>query len=364
MTELGPDVRPTDLLPGDPDTLEQLAGKLARLARTAGQAHSEVDAIDSEHWSGAAGEAFRAMAAPVPLHLGRARDALESAAHALRVHALTLRDGQAAAAQALRLAADADSATSAWQARGATGADPGAELRDRAQRVLHAAREDVDAAARATARRLQVATADAPGPTADIGPAVGGAPTVHAGRFTAHGVVEHPLLDRDNYAAHSGATTLSVDYRSTHDVGFAGSDPAVASWAGWQRSGNGVGEAGVALVAALGIGAGAAIAARRRRTAMRRAGVDPAELTGGYRARTRGVVARLGRSGGVPVAYRTHLAHPSAAGARTTAPPGRLPATPGTEAAATSARPGAGEPVVVAAESMTRHTGPPPPAGR
>jgi len=345
VSVVDPGARPEHLVAGNPDGIEALATRFEELAGSSAAAVDRLRGLDTEHWSGEAGDAFRAVAAPVPEHLRRARDAFRSAATTLRSYASTLRDSQASAGHAIRISADAEAATTAWRNAGGTGDDPGQPDRDRAYRILAGARDDVLTAGHAAALRLGAIATDAPGPTADVGSS-GGLPSVRSSGVTARAVVDRPVRDGVHFVDSAGGATTAVDYRSPHDVGFAGSAPA--SWERWGASGGShlLGQVGTEALLALGIGIGAAAATRRRRrTAISRAGVDPRSVPAPARAGSSGVVAGTRTRLRTPGAWRTQLRRPPAQDATLGAP---LPGAPAVAGAA-----------VAVPAAAVRHVGPP-----
>src|SRR6185312_3163794 len=208
MTGVTPGADPAELIPGDPDGIEQVAARLARVAGSAADAAGTLHTLDADVWAGEAAELYRGALGDVPDRLIRAADAFGTAAQALR-----------------------DRATA-----------------------------EVDAAGRLAAERLARAQADAP----TLPPA--GAGTDLALRID----TEHQLDDPDRFVSTPdgwGDSVADMRYTSAHDVPFFGAlggeagQPAsgVDGWQEWATSGSGrdigVIEAGTVTAA------GAAIAA-------------------------------------------------------------------------------------------------------
>lgn len=180
----------SDLVPGDADRLERLAGRLFVLASGVGDSGHRVAGLPLADWHGPAAEAYRAALGPLPAFMGRAGEAFAVAALTLRDVASSMRDAQAAAQHALQLWQEAEHRTAQWQlavaaadaqpggtgyagfgraaqarlASGVPAHDPGAPDRLRAERMLQAAREQADAVAARAAARLREVTSWAPRP--------------------------------------------------------------------------------------------------------------------------------------------------------------------------------------------------------
>ena len=332
-------------IPGDAEAMDRLAGRFTRFAANADEASHQLDAIDASHWSGDAADRFLTAVERLPRELRGASVAFAAAEGALRDYAAAVREGKELAARSTELSTAARAATQAWEEAGALGPDPGADDRAQAQRLLRQATDHVDTVAHQTAARLTAAARQAPAATADVLP--GGLPAVRAGDATIHAVTSHPLSDAHAFAGGAGDSTTALRYGAAHHVGFADGTNGSTSWDGWVDGGadRGIGQVTPEVLAALGLGVlGVAAAARRRRTAMATAGIEPADLAARRPARAGaigGVAARL-RDGHTRGAWRTNLArlpHHSSL-------PPRLPA--GVD------RP-ADAPIVVAAESAIRH---------
>lgn len=346
MIPIPPGATPQDLVPGDPDALEHLAARIARYAASAQDAERQVRRLDPEHWTGDAAVRFRAAVSQVPEHLVAASTAFGHAERSLRGYAGTLRQAQRSAAYALELSGQADAASAEWHAGGAVGPDPGEDDRAAAQRLLDAAHERVEAAARAAAGQLSALARSAPAP------ALGAVGSVRSGDTTIHAVSDHSLADQGSFAHGAGSGTTDLRYGAAHHVGFADGTNGGTSWESWVGSGQGRGLGDVpagllagSTVIGVGVLGVAAIARRRRRTAMAVAGVDPAQLAASRPARARAIGGIPARIGAGRAAWRTNLAS-----APRSLSLGR-PLRPGAAGRATDV------PVVVNAPSVVRHEG-------
>jgi len=321
VIEVLPGGRAGDLVPGDPDGVERLAGWLGRFAAAAGEASAGLAGPDSEHWSGRAAELFRAAVGPVPRQLTRAGAAFAAAALALTRYAAALRAAQAAAAAAIRLVEQSTP-------------DSRAADQEAARRMVERARAEVAEAAQAAAVRLDEAAAGAP---VDSGVRRSGPlPAVcNDDGTTVKAVTQHLLAHPDQYLAPMDDLAGHVRFGQDHRAGFAGADGGVgtggaeqADWQEWagQRAGRSLGRVEPELLAGLaGLGVGAAgltLVGRRRRarTAFALVGLDESGIRrrrkrqGGARHRD-GVVApaRSGRLRSAD-AWRTRLAAAPRAG--------------------------------------------------
>ena len=305
MTGVTPGADPAELIPGDPDGVEQVAARLTRVAGSASDAAGTLHTLDTDVWTGEAAELYRGAIGDVPDRLTRAAEAFGTAAQALRDYARALRDARSTATSAVRMVERSTPETAA--------AD-----RQSADALLARATAEVDAAGRLAAERLARAQADAP----TLPP---------AGADLALRVdTEHQLDDPDGYVSTPdgwGDSVADMRYTSTHDVPFAGAlggeagqpTSGVDGWQEWATSGSGrdIGVIEAATVAA----AGAAVAAvtvigrRRDRTALSLVGLDEDELRrrrdelgGSRRQRDDGLgpvrAARLGPA----ATWRTRLA--------------------------------------------------------
>lgn len=305
MTGVTPGADPAELIPGDPDGVEQVAARLTRVAGSASDAAGTLHTLDTDVWTGEAAELYRGAVGDVPERLTRAAEAFGTAAQALRDYARALRDGRSTATSAVRMVERSTPETAA--------AD-----RQSADALLARATAEVDAAGRLAAERLARAQADAP-----TRPPAGADLALRVD-------TEHQLDDPDGYVSTPdgwGDSVADMRYTSTHDVPFAGAlggeagqpSSGVNGWQEWATSGSGrdIGVIEAATVAA----AGAAVAAvtvigrRRDRTALSLVGLDEDELRrrrdelgGSRRQRDDGLgpvrAARLGPA----ATWRTRLA--------------------------------------------------------
>ena len=298
MIQPQPGMSPRELVPGSPDEVERLAARLGRFARNAAEAARRLSGLDSEHWSGAAAERFRAAVSEVPdlMHQGSA--AFDSAVRELTAYARTLREGQRVADRAIDLADQAAQATTAWRDGGGQGADPGEELRQQSRRLADQAADDVRRAALAAAQRLGQVAARAPAAGAGLLP--GALPGIRAGAAEIGAVVEHHLDQPEGYVAPLDQVVSEVQFGADHHADFAGGG---TDWGTWSADGAGrsVGSVSTDTVAGAALLLGGS--RRRRRTALESAGVDTDELGRRPRPARRGD-GTAARAGG---AWRTNL---------------------------------------------------------
>jgi hypothetical protein len=289
MIEPRPGMGARDLVPGDPDEVERLAGQFARFARNAKDAAGRLSGLDSTHWSGPAAERFRGAAREVPTAMRGGAEAFEAASTALRSYAQVLREGQRTAARAVGLAEEAERASAQWRQGGGAGDDPGEEQRRRARWLSERAADEVRRAAQAAAERLGQLSDQAPRGAAVISATPPGIRTV----------ADHQLDRPDDYVAQLDQTSTEVRFGADHQAGFASDH---GDWSSWAAGGEG---REIGMISAEGA-AGAALlllggARRRRRTALQTAGVDPAAVR---RANRRGDGTVAQGAGG----WRTNLA--------------------------------------------------------
>jgi hypothetical protein len=306
MIRVTPGAAPADLVPGDPDEVDRVALRLARVAASASDAADTLRVLDTDVWTGESAQLYRSAIGDVPARLTTAASAFGAAAQALRDYARALREGRSAAVSAVRMVERSTPDTAA--------ADQQA-----ADALMARTDDEIQAAGRLAAERLARAEAEAP----QLAPA-GGPPDVDV-----RVAVEHRLDDPDGYVSPPGDWSGSVAdmrYTAPHDVPFAGaagggsSDAAGMDWQSWAASGSGR-EVGVVEAGTVVAAAGAAVAAvtvigrRRDRTALGLVGLDEDELRrrrdefGGARHRGDGpgpvpAAARLA----APDAWRTRLA--------------------------------------------------------
>ncbi|HVX46937.1 MAG TPA: hypothetical protein VHC49_23800, partial [Mycobacteriales bacterium] len=329
MSVIEPGAQPEDLIPGDPDALDRLAARLREFSSSAADAVTGVRRLDSSHWSGIAAERFRDSIQQVPAQLQQAQHAFRDAQRTVHEHAVALRQGQQSASHAIELTTEAHQRTRAWLADGAVGPDPGADDRERAERILARAQDQVQTAARKAARQLTELARQAPAPAAEA--VVGRMPTVRSAGMTIRASMEHPLQDPDSFADRTGDSTTDLRYGSAHHVGFADgtSGSPGSSWDGWVDAGSGretgsvseavtseMGLSGLGMTAmGLGVLGVGGRPRRRRRTAMSVAGIELSGLHPTRRARTGsigGVPARVGS--GAAAMWRTNRAEPPQGG--------------------------------------------------
>lgn len=117
MTELGETDDPRQLVPGNPETIEENVRVLRGSANSAEHAADGLKAIDSGSWQGAAARAFHDKFSYEPGRWLTATDCLESGATALDNYADTLRWAQRQAREAIHLWHKAEQATRQAQAR-------------------------------------------------------------------------------------------------------------------------------------------------------------------------------------------------------------------------------------------------------
>lgn len=271
MIRATPGAVPTDLIPGDPDEVDLVALRLARVAAGASDAAEKLRVLDTHVWSGESAELYRASIGDVPSRLTDAASAFGSAARALRDYARALRDGRATAVSAIRMVERSTPETAA--------ADQQA-----ADALLARTADEIEAAGRLAADRLTRAEAGAPRPDGDTATSAG--LDVRVG-------VEHRLDDPGHYVAPPGDWSGSVAdmrYTTPHDVAFAGAlggeaapggDPSAAGWQDWAASGSGreVGVVQAGTVAAAGAAVAVTMIGRRRdRTALGLVGLGEDEL--------------------------------------------------------------------------------------
>jgi hypothetical protein len=150
---------PTQLVPGDPDELEDLARTLGRFAHGMGDGADRLGRIKAGSWKGHGGNAFRGILDKQPAKFGTASDAFGQAQLAISRYAGELRDAQRSAVLAVGQYGAAERATAGWNRKGS---DPGEADRDGAHRMLNGARDRVEVAALRAARTLDAAAHGAP----------------------------------------------------------------------------------------------------------------------------------------------------------------------------------------------------------
>lgn len=271
MIRVTPGAAPADLVPGDPDEVERVALRLARVAASAGDAAEKLRVLDTDVWSGESAQLYRAAIGDVPSWLTGAAAAFGAAAQALRDYAGALRDGRATAAAAVRMVEGSTPETAA--------ADQQA-----ADALLVRTADEIRAAGRLAADRLARAEAEAPAADGTAAAAVD---------VDARIGVEPRLDDPGHYVSPPGDWSGSVAdmrYTTPHDVAFAGAaggaaaggHPSGAGWQDWAASGTGravgVVEAGTLAAAGAAVAAVTMIGRRRDRTALGLVGLGEDEL--------------------------------------------------------------------------------------
>jgi hypothetical protein len=307
MIPVRPGARPEELVPGDPEAVERVAVRLARVAASTTDAADGLQLLDTDVWSGPAADLYRGAIGDVPDRLDRAAGAFADAARALREYARALQDARSTASIAVRMVERSTPETAAADQQSADA-------------QLARATAELDAAARLAAERLARAQAEAP----TLPPAGAGTD------LTLRVDTEHQLDDPDRYVSSPGDwgdSVADMRYTSAHDVPFSGALGAEvssagsgeAAWQDWAASGSGRGlgviEAGTVAAAGAAVAAVTVIGRRRDRTALSLVGLDEDELrrrrdelAGGRPGRAEALspvhAARLGGAG----AWRTGLA--------------------------------------------------------
>ncbi|MFE1841463.1 scabin-related ADP-ribosyltransferase [Streptomyces sviceus] len=172
------DATVTDLVPGVPDELDQLATKLSQFSRAFDESARRLRGLDTSGWSGDAAEGFRTTVGKLPDGLEKAREAFSSACRAVDTYADALRRAQKEASAVIEDAAEARLASRKHayavedyeqaRERGDSttieppGTDPGAAAMSAATARWDRAREQVEDAAEQAARALRTAAESAP----------------------------------------------------------------------------------------------------------------------------------------------------------------------------------------------------------
>jgi hypothetical protein len=188
MAELRVGATARELIPGRPDEIETLAGRMAVLGDGFSAAANQLRAIEAGEWTGQAADAFRSVVGQEPDKYDQAGTAFRVASSASVSFASVLRDAQSRAGQAIDLFESAEAATARWRdavdryesaqrraeasgddeemaraaAMSSPGGDPGAGDREAAQSMLAAARAAVTAEGERAAARLEEQWQDAP----------------------------------------------------------------------------------------------------------------------------------------------------------------------------------------------------------
>lgn len=237
------------LVPGDADGVDALARRLGGFARAAAGAAAQLRDVQAGSWVGPAGDAFREQVGDLPRQLDRSAAAFGAAERALSDYADVLREARGTVARAADLYADGERATARWRqaqdehaAPGRAGADPGADERLAASRLLADARERVDAAGRAAAARLRSAAAHAPKEPSLLSRAMHQVGQFLAGAGEATwGLLElgfklsptYALIDPQGFVEHAGGLVQGLVYGVQDPKEFA---KAVLDWDTWKEN--------------------------------------------------------------------------------------------------------------------------------
>lgn len=111
MAELGQTADARKLIPGEPDAIDQNVLAIRGRGETMDLAGDSLKKINTDAWTGAAGDAFRDKFSYEPPRWYQGSDAFESAAAALDRYVNTLRWAQSQAAEAIQLWAQGEEAT-------------------------------------------------------------------------------------------------------------------------------------------------------------------------------------------------------------------------------------------------------------
>ena len=154
-------------IPGDPQSLYDIAHQLLVLSNGLEGAMKELHAIDAGDFHGKAGDAFRAVVKIPPKEFAAAAGAFASASNTITGFADALSAAQKVAGNAQQLTQAGSTATSKWQAmppnqpaRPTT--DPGATDTQQGASLLSQAQGDLHTAAQLCIKALKDAEAGAP----------------------------------------------------------------------------------------------------------------------------------------------------------------------------------------------------------
>jgi uncharacterized protein YukE len=261
MTNLPPPGSTVEqVLPGNPDDLNELAGVLDNYVDGAIDAARHLRALDSGGWVGEAADAFRSSVEDILKRLEDAAMAFEEASLALRSYCGALRDAQADVRRALSLLEEADTESRGWGARNAealvanltspyTGNtvpvspdDLGESLRRQAGTILAEAKGRVVAAAKHAADRLHTAADHAPDKPGfwqrrwrNVTEFAGGAVEATTGMATFAFKLSpaYELINPEGYVENLTGMAKGLAYGATHPVEFA---KAVVDWETWVNS--------------------------------------------------------------------------------------------------------------------------------
>lgn len=157
----------SQLVPGVPEDLSELAVHLGRFAYAAHDAGERVRGLQVGGWHGQAAAMFTARTERIPAALTVAAEAFQRGGRAVQSHADVLADAQNQAALALVLWRDAETRSKLWRGvlQGVpvgSATDPGAEDMARAVALVNAARVAVEDSAASLGAVLDGACRDAP----------------------------------------------------------------------------------------------------------------------------------------------------------------------------------------------------------
>lgn len=228
MAELGQTRNPRELVPGDPDAIEENARVLRTRAASTDDAGEGLRAIDTGSWEGPAARAFHDKFSYEPGKWFTAADALQAGAGALGDYTATLRWAQTQAAEAIRLWNQGEAATQQAVAEHDTAlaqagaqnqpappfTDPGEADRQAARETLSRARRQLAEAGDVAAATLHTKASAAPEKSSwldDVGDFLSdaGAHVVNGVASFGNAMVNHPG-DMLAAAAGIGLTALSA----------------------------------------------------------------------------------------------------------------------------------------------------------
>ena len=249
-----------EVLPGNPDDLDHLAGVLDDYVDGATDAARHLRTLDSGNWVGEAADAFWSSVEDMLKRLDAAGVAFEEASLSLRSYSATLREAQADVRRALSLLEEADAETRAWGARNAdvlvanltspyTGSpvpvssdDPGESLRRQAGTLVAEAKDRVAAAAKHAADRLHTAADHAPNKPGfwqrrwhNATEFAGGAVEATTGMatFAFKLTPAYELINPEGYVENLTGIAKGLAHGVTHPLDFA---KAIVDWDTWWYS--------------------------------------------------------------------------------------------------------------------------------
>ncbi len=332
MAELHVGATPRELVPGDPDEIDALVGRMAVLGDGLSAAGAQLRAIEAGEWVGQAADAFRSVVGQEPDKYENAGSAFSTAASAIRGYTGALREAQGRAQQAISLYEQAEAQTQRWRGQVARyesaqrsarasndpevmaradampspGGDPGADERSEAQGMLAAAREEVRSEGRRVAGILEAEWQDAPNEPGMFDRMLGWGGEFLGGIWDATwGTVEflwsistiRMMIDPEGWHRDMTALAQGIVYGITHPVEFG---KAILDWDTWRENpARALGRLVPDLILTLATaGGGAAARGSRGLAALRRLGgraddvADVARLSN--RAEDLGDIARWG----------------------------------------------------------------------